>query len=335
MSVPRVTVVIPTFNRARFLPETIQSVLDQTYTDFEILISDDASTDNTTQVVLGFQDPRIHYHRHSKNIGITPNWQFVVSQARTELIAMLADDDIYLPEHLSTAIQALDDYPKAVYYTCEAKYFGKGIAEGSGYRPQGITDTETSLIYVSPRQAVRFLGSDNPGPINGMICRARVLQDPKLYWGKQDYIPQDLLVMTQLMVQGGFIFGNRSTTKFRIHGANTSLVNGIARLRYNCMVWYGVRWLVQFLLDRNICTLVDIETHGFTATSLEQHVVPLVLGLASYDSSPEQQVVAYRIFQQRRDADKVSTRFRLARLFGFWTLPLAEKISQFRVGWQP
>jgi hypothetical protein len=191
------------------------------------------------------------------------------------------------------------------------------------------------LIYVSPQQAVRFLGSDNPGPINGMVCRASILQDPKLYWGKQNYIPQDLLVMTQLMVQGGFIFGNRSTTKFRIHGANTSLVNGIARLRYNCMVWYGVRWLVQFLLDQKLCTLADIEAHGFMATSLAQHVVPLVLGLASYDSSSEQRTVAYRIFQKRQDADKVSARFRFARRFGFWVLPLTEKISQLRVGWRP
>ncbi len=105
-------------------------------------------------------------------------------------------------------------------------------------------------------------------------------------------------------------------------------------LRYNCMIWFGVRWLAQFLLDKQICSLVDLEAHGLQAVS-EQHVVPLVMALGSFDSPRVLQALARRVFETRRDMDVYSARFRLARRAGFWTIPLSEKISQIRCGWHP
>ncbi len=70
---PRVTVVIPTFNRARFLPVAVDSVLAQTYGDFRLLIADNASTDETADIVARYDDPRIDYVRRPENLGITAN----------------------------------------------------------------------------------------------------------------------------------------------------------------------------------------------------------------------------------------------------------------------
>jgi len=108
-----------------------------------------------------------------------------------------------------------------------------------------------------------------------------------------------------------------------------------ARLKFNCMVWYAVRWLAQFLLQQQLCTLADIEAHGLNSPSLERHVVPLVLGLSSFDSPPALRAVARRVFAARRDADAISARFRLARRLGFTILPIAEKLTQLQVGWRP
>jgi hypothetical protein len=105
-------------------------------------------------------------------------------------------------------------------------------------------------------------------------------------------------------------------------------------VRYNCMVWYGIRWLAQFLLDRQICALEDIEAHGKSAMS-ELHVVPLVLALGSFDSPPALRAVASRIFHTRKDMDQFSARFRLARRMGFTAVPIMEKLSQIRSGWHP
>lgn len=328
------TVVIPTYNRAAYLRVAIQSVLDQTYQDFEILVSDNASSDNTADVVASFGDARIRYHRHARNIGPTPNWRFVMTQPQTEYIAPLADDDYYLPAHLETGLQAIKQYPQAAYYTCAAEYFGDTKTLGL-YRPVALSAAQTPLLYVAPPSAVKFLGTDNPGPLNCMVC-CRTALHADLFWGRDDYLPQDLLIMTQLMVQGGFVFGSRPLCRFRVHANNTSLSTERRKIwRFNMMAWFGIRWLAQFLLDERVCSLDDIEQHGRESAEWERHVVPLVLALSSYDSSPELQAVAKHIFAARRDVDAHSARFRLARRLGFWTLPFAEKLTQQYVGWKP
>jgi glycosyltransferase involved in cell wall biosynthesis len=333
MSAPRITIVIPTYNRAHFLREAIRSALAQTYQNFELVIADDGSTDNTPEVVSSFTDPRLRYYRHAINRGLNLNWQFAFSKATTEFIAPLADDDLYLPEHLATALAALEQYPAVAYYTCAAEYFGREM-DSPYYRPEAIADRTTSLLYWPPGQAVMFLGSDNPGPINCMVCRREALHE--VYWGQPNFLPQDLLIMTQLMARGGFVFGNRALTRFRVHTSNTSLQRQRrAILKFNCMVWYAVRWLAEFLLHQQLCTLADIEAHGLNSPSLERHVVPLVLGLGSFDSPPELRAVARRVFEARPEVDAVSARLRLARRLGFWVVPNAEKITQLRCGWHP
>lgn len=331
MGQTRVTVVIPTYNRSEYLKQSIASVLAQTYTEFDLLISDNASTDNTQDVVDSFRDPRIHYFRHQENCGLSGNYRFVLTHPKTEFIAYLSDDDLYTPEMLATAIGILDQYPDAAYFACVGKFFGDEV--GGELRPHAITDRETLFLYMPPASAVSFLGIDNPGPM--AVCRRRVLHSG-IHWPKPDYVPGDLFILTQLMIQGGFVFSNLPLYQFRIHGQNASHSPDQKKtmLRLNLMVWYGARWLVQLLLEKQICTLADIERHGMTATS-ERHVVPLVLGLSSFESPKALRTVAKRIFLQRTDMDSISARFRVARRLGFWTLPITVLVSQWQTGWRP
>jgi glycosyltransferase involved in cell wall biosynthesis len=245
MPTSRVTVAIPTRNRADFLREAIQSVLDQTWQDFEILVSDNASTDDTSEVVAGFKDPRIRYYRHSQNIGMTANFRSAVEMVHTEFVATLPDDDLFLPSHLQNAIEALDAFPAAIYCACPAQFFG-GDSHGT-MRPRAITDTTTPMLYIEPKRAADFLGIDTPSPFHAVFRRSAF--DTELYWGQANFYPFDALILTQLMTQGGFVFSNRATTCFRVHASSTSSGSNdrVHILRYNCMVWYGVRWLAQFL----------------------------------------------------------------------------------------
>ena len=329
---PAISIVLPTYNRADMLREAIQSALNQTFQDFEIIVSDNASTDGTADVVASFAEPRIRYFRQSSNLGMTPNWKFAVAQASADWIAPLADDDHYLPDHLEVGISALRRHPTVAFHTCPAEYFGD--TTGGVNRPAFIEDTTTSELLFEPYQAVEFLGIDHPGPMNNMVCRKADLLE--VFWGPPGYIPQDLLIMTQLMIRGGFVFSNRITTRYRVHAAMASqAVDDVAKtLRFNLMVWYGVRYLAQFLLDQAVCRDSDIEQHGLLAKS-SRHVVPLVLGLASLDASPALRQMAKRIFAARKDMDIHSSRFRLARRAGFWMLPLLERWTQQRVGWRP
>lgn len=327
----RVTVAIPTYNRAALLKEAINSVLKQTYTDFDLLISDNASTDNTREVVASFNDPRVRYHRHENNTGLGSNYRFIFTVPTTELIAYLSDDDLYTPDHLETAVKALDAHPSAAYFSCPASYIGE--ATDGQLRPRAITDTQTPLLYYEPAQVVKFLGNDNPGPMT--VCRKTAVNE-SLHWPPLDYQPIDLFMLSQIMIQGGFVFSNKPMYQFRVHDENVSRTPSVLRkrLRFNCMVWYGIRWIAQYILSHGICQTEDFLNHGLSSQS-EQHVVPLVIALGSFDSPPRLRAVARQIFKARIDMDGWSSRFRLARQVGFWAIPVSEKMSQFQARWQP
>jgi glycosyltransferase involved in cell wall biosynthesis len=129
---PRVSVIIPTCNRAELVERAIRSVFSQTYTDIEILVSDDASTDNTPQVIRSFTDPRIRYTRYEKNRGVIEVRNDAVKNSTGSYIAFLDDDDEWLPTKLEKQLSLLDDSPDnlgAVYtgaYSVDMD-FGKTI----------------------------------------------------------------------------------------------------------------------------------------------------------------------------------------------------------------
>jgi len=97
---PLVSVCIPTFNRAGMLRECIDSVLQQTLTDYEIIVSDNASEDSTESVVKSFKDKRIRYYRNDRNLGIRNNWERCLELATGEFITIFPDDDIMMPNNL-------------------------------------------------------------------------------------------------------------------------------------------------------------------------------------------------------------------------------------------
>ncbi|MGH9797081.1 MAG: glycosyltransferase family 2 protein [Candidatus Polarisedimenticolia bacterium] len=111
---PRVSVVIPTYNRAALLCEAVDSALAQTYRDFEILVVDDGSTDATPAVVPGRfgGDPRVRYVRQ-ENGGAAAAQNAGVRLARGEFIGLLGDDDLWRPEKLAWQVAALDRRPGA------------------------------------------------------------------------------------------------------------------------------------------------------------------------------------------------------------------------------
>jgi glycosyltransferase involved in cell wall biosynthesis len=107
----RVTVGIPTFNRAHLLRESIASVLAQSYREFRLIVSDNASEDNTEQVVKSFTDTRIDYVRSDENIGLVGNFNRVIELADTEFLLLLPDDDVLYPDHLRSTIEVFERHP--------------------------------------------------------------------------------------------------------------------------------------------------------------------------------------------------------------------------------
>lgn len=111
---PRVSVIIPTHNRSEFLRVAITSVLNQTFQDFEIIIVDDASKDDTHKVVSSLNDERIKYIRHELNKGVSAARNTGLSASSCNYIAFLDDDDEWLPVKLEMQINLLEKSPSKV-----------------------------------------------------------------------------------------------------------------------------------------------------------------------------------------------------------------------------
>jgi glycosyltransferase involved in cell wall biosynthesis len=108
---PKVSVIIPTFNRAAFLKSAIESVLNQTYNDFEIIIVDDNSSDTTYEVVGNFEDERVKYIRHRENKGVSAARNTAIKACNGKYIAFLDDDDEWVPEKLQKQVELQDKSP--------------------------------------------------------------------------------------------------------------------------------------------------------------------------------------------------------------------------------
>ena len=107
----KVSVIIPTYNSGRYIKEAIDSVLAQTYTNYEIIVVDDGSTDNTSQIVQAYGD-RVHYF-YQENQGVAVSRNRGLRESQGEYIAFLDHDDVFFPDKLSEQICCLEQHPEA------------------------------------------------------------------------------------------------------------------------------------------------------------------------------------------------------------------------------
>jgi glycosyltransferase involved in cell wall biosynthesis len=135
---PLVSFVIPCYKLAHFLPECIRSILSQTFSDFEVLVMDDCSPDNTAEVALSFHDDRIRHIRNEQNLGPLRNYNKGVSLSRGKYIWMIsADDYLRRPYVLERYVALLEEHPDVGYTFCA----------GVGVRDDQETGTLPYSVY--------------------------------------------------------------------------------------------------------------------------------------------------------------------------------------------
>ena len=207
---PRVSIGIPVRNGERFLGEAVESLLSQTFTDLEVVICDNASTDRTQEICEAFaaRDPRVRYFRNSTNLGPAGNHNKCVSLARGQYFRWHAHDDMCLPTYLARCVEALDGDPSVVLvYPCTVIVDEKGeVLENYDFRP--ATDSVRpskrfgSLVMIHHRshRAVEIFGLMRMNilrqtPLEGAYARAdSVLLARMALFGRFIELPQRLFL---------------------------------------------------------------------------------------------------------------------------------------------
>lgn len=177
MDVPQITVAMPVYNGEGYVHLAIQSVLDQTYSDFELLIVDNCSTDGTLEVVKAFSDPRIRLHVNSSNLGMVGNWNRSVELATGEYIKFLSHDDLLDTTCLEEQIAGFMRHKKENIgiVTCKKKIInkdGKKVMPGFGLRGQSRVISGSVAIRKSIRSGRNIIGEPSFVLINTSALKA-------------------------------------------------------------------------------------------------------------------------------------------------------------------
>lgn len=151
---PLVSIAIPSYNYARYLEQAIRSAMNQTYGNLEILVSDDASTDDSARVIesLANEDRRIRFWINERNVGMQENYRLLREQCRGEFIALPSADDFLFPDHIERAVDYYRAHPE-----CDVRYASYVMTDESG-APISLYEHPTlaDLRSISPREELAF-----------------------------------------------------------------------------------------------------------------------------------------------------------------------------------
>lgn len=195
---PRVSIGLPIYNGEPFLQQALDSLLSQTYTDFELVISDNASTDRTAEICAAYtaRDPRIRYHRNAKNIGVDRNFNRTFEVSQGQYFRWAAADDLCAPTLLERCVEVLDARQDVVLCYPKSRY----IDDQGGF----LRDFEDHLRIELPEPHKRFAAYlrnvEMCNAVFGLI-RSSVLRQTKLYG---IYADSDLVYLGELALYGNF-----------------------------------------------------------------------------------------------------------------------------------
>jgi glycosyltransferase involved in cell wall biosynthesis len=217
---PRLSVGLPVYNGEKYLAESIEALLGQSYKDFELIISDNASTDSTADICRRYaeQDSRIRYMRQPRNIGLSPNHNFVVDQSRGEFFKWAASDDLYGRDLLQSCVDALDEHPDVVLaHSWTAAINGAGditqaykypLATGSPSAPERFRSFMfgSSGLFEDPDSKDHHLVRlDNEGILRACdeygVIRTSVMRQIAPH---DSYHHEDRIVVCEILLHGPF-----------------------------------------------------------------------------------------------------------------------------------
>ena len=235
-----VSVCIPTFNYARFLPDAIASVSRQTFGDFELIVIDNGSTDGTDRVVAGFarREPRLRYFQNARNLGMCGNFNRALELASGEYVKILCADDWLAPSALERSVAALAQHPQGALVTT-----GR-LLVSEAREPLGVERYCGKARVVSGHAVINrcLFGANYVGEPSAVTFRRALAVR-----GFDERYSQllDLEMWIRLLERGALICLPEPLTMIRLHDAQTTRTNaGAGRIvedRKRLFALYGAK----------------------------------------------------------------------------------------------
>lgn len=218
-----VSVCLPTYNCGPYVAEAIESVIDQVFTDFEFIIIDDCSTDDTRQIVARYatRDKRIRFLQNPQNIGMVNNWNRCLQEAQGEYIKFLFGDDLLASRHALQRMVSVMDTDLSVSLVASSRYV---IDEGSRiikllsrYGKRDIIMQGTEVIRDCLLEQRNYIGE----PSVVLFRRAQGIRGFDVRY--RQFV--DLAMWIHLLEQGNFAYLHEPLCSFRIHERQATAVN--------------------------------------------------------------------------------------------------------------
>lgn len=221
IAAPRVSVVVPSYNNASFIEATMDSILAQSYEDFELVVADHSSEDGTWQRLQRYRtDPRVRLLRTDAGGGAPRNWARVTAAARGELVKLVCGDDIIYPECLRMQVEAMDANPSVVLVAAQ-----RDLIDARG----GIVMSRRGLAgltgRVPGRTAARHTvvaGSNIFGEPACVLMRSAALQEAGGWDPRHPYVI-DEATYVNVLLRGDFLGINMSLAAFRLSSSQWSV----------------------------------------------------------------------------------------------------------------
>lgn len=229
---PKISVCIPTFNRVQLLPIAIQSVLQQTESDFELIVCDDGSTDGTADYMAQISDSRVRYIRHIQNIGKSNNMRSGFTAATGEYFIKFDDDDRLTPHFLAQTAAVLDRHSEIDFVGTD-----HWIIDSQSQRDEAATQTNsqkwkrTQLPEGKITQLLEVVFVDQSLQVGATLFRRSALQDVNFMRpNMQNCEDNDLFVRLALAGKQGYYLGDR-LMEYRVHPEQQGIHRAIPYLR--------------------------------------------------------------------------------------------------------
>ncbi len=245
---PLISVVMSTYNRADILKETLVSVLNQTFDDYEFIIVNDGSDDNTNEIINGYKDKRIRLINNRRNLGCTFNYHYMHKLSRGKYVAHIDDDDISYPDRLKKQYNYLEANEHIALIGTYIETFG------SNKRPSWV-------MYKEPEELDFLMNIYNPICHSSIMYRKEFLDSNQINYDFEKKCSQDYDLYKQIIIKGGKLANlEEILVKYKMHPNRITDVKETMQIQIKNADIVKKELLMRFLNEKEYNEVTELLT---------------------------------------------------------------------------